>query len=173
MAAARIPARAPDRRHRLLGRAWLAFGRTRAGALYVKRVSPRLDPVLLRATRGRVSSIMVLPLVLLHSTGARSGAPRVTPLVYFTDGDRVVLMASNYGGERAPAWYHNVRAHPEVVLEAGGVRARYRGEEATGEERDRLWELAKRVTRNYEDYERRTAGVRRIPVMVFTPVDAA
>ena len=167
----RIPAASPDRKHNAFGRAWMAFGRSRPGTVYIKKVSPKLDPILLRASGGRVSSILVLPLLLLHTTGAKSGQPRVTPLVYFTDGDRVVLMASNYGGQKAPAWYHNVRAHPEVTLEAGGVRARYRGEEATGEERERLWEMAKRVAKNYENYENLTAGIRQIPVMVFTPLD--
>ncbi len=125
----------------------------------------------MRLSRGRVSSLLLVPPVLLHTVGAKSGQPRVTPLTYFTDDDRVVLMASNYGGPRHPAWYHNVRANPLVRLQAGGATGTYRGDEASGSERQRLWNLAKRHSPNYARYEETTRGVRQIPVMVFSPVD--
>lgn len=148
-----------------------AFALSVPGGWYLRHVSPRLDPPLVRLTRGRVSTLMVVPAVLLKTVGARTGQPRVTPLTYFSDGDRVVLMASNYGQSRPPAWYFNVKANPEVRLEAGGVEARYRGEEATGAERERLWALAKQHARNYEKYEQMTVGIRQIPVMVFSPLE--
>ena len=81
--------------------------------------------------------------VLLTSKGAKSGVQRTTPLIYFTDGDRVVLIASNYGGTRHPAWYYNVKADPAVTLLGGGFEGKFTGEEATGAERQRLWALAK------------------------------
>jgi deazaflavin-dependent oxidoreductase (nitroreductase family) len=137
----------------------------------VRNISRRLDPVLLRASGGRLSTIAVYPVLTLTARGARSGVPRSTPLVYFTDGDRVVLMASNYGGARHPAWCHNVRANPDVTLSADGHEGRYLGREVTGEERRRLWELAKQMARNYGQYEQMTGG-REIPVFVFTPVGA-
>jgi len=78
-------------------------------------------------------------------------------------------MASNYGGTTHPAWLYNVRANPEVTMFARGHEDRYRGHESNGEERDRLWELAKRLTRGYAQYEGTTEG-RTIPVLVFSPV---
>ena len=105
--------------------------------------------------------------VLLTSTGAKSGAQRATPLIYFTDGDRVILVASNYGGTRHPAWYHNVKANPQVTLLAGGVEGRFVGEEVTGAERERLWALAKKWNPGYEQYESSAKG-RHIPLLAFT-----
>jgi deazaflavin-dependent oxidoreductase (nitroreductase family) len=93
-------------------------------------------------SRGRISTIAVTPVVLLTHTGARSGTRRTTPLIYFTDHDRVILIASNYGSSHHPAWYHNVKANPEVTLSARGFQGPFIGTEVTGAERDRLWALA-------------------------------
>ena len=87
---------------------------TKPGAAVHRMMAARLDAPIMRATGGRVSLAMgVLPVVVLASTGARSGQRRETPVSYFTDGDDVILMASNYGGARHPSWYHNLLAHPE------------------------------------------------------------
>ncbi|HEX6688820.1 MAG TPA: nitroreductase/quinone reductase family protein [Solirubrobacterales bacterium] len=106
---------------------------------------------------------------MLTTTGARSGLKRTVPLLFFTDGQRVILMASNYGGSRHPAWFHNVSANPEVTLCAGGYEGQFIGREAGGEERERLWELAQKLTRGYSKYQDTTQG-REIPVLAFTPV---
>ncbi|WP_428340986.1 nitroreductase family deazaflavin-dependent oxidoreductase [Mycobacterium sp.] len=145
------------------------LGRSKAGKWTIRNVSTRIDPILVKLTRGRLSTLVFTPAVLLTHTGAKSGAPRTTPLLYFTDNERVILMASNFGGTHHPAWYHNVKAHPEVTLYAGGREGRFRGEEVTGVERDRLWSLAKQLTIGYADYEQTTGG-RRIPVMAFSPI---
>jgi deazaflavin-dependent oxidoreductase (nitroreductase family) len=142
---------------------------TKAGTWFLKNVSRRVDPTLARLSRGRVSTIVFTPVVLLSTTGARSGLTRTVPLLYFTDGDRAILVASNYGGTRHPAWYHNVRANPEVTLSAGGYEGRFLGRETTGEERRRLWALAQQLTRGYSQYETTTQG-RQIPVLAFTPI---
>ncbi len=105
--------------------------------------------------------------MLLTHTGAKTGKRRSTPLTYFTDGGRVITVASNYGGERHPAWYHNVKAQPRVTLSARGYTGTFVAEETTGAERDRLFDLAKQFVPNYADYERMAAG-RRIPVVSFT-----
>jgi len=95
--------------------------------------------MLIRLTHGRVTSTGPWPrFVLLTHTGAKSGIQRTTPLLYFTDGDRVILIASNYGGARHPAWYYNVKVNSTVTLYAGGFEGRFVGEEVTGAERDRL-----------------------------------
>ena len=142
-----------------------------AGVWFLRNISPRVDPTLIRLTRGRVSSVGPWPRwVVLTHTGAKSGIQRTTPLIYFTDGDRVILIASNYGSTRHPAWYHNVKANPTVTLYAGGFEGRFVGEEVTGAERDRLWSIAKQWLPGYDKYES-SAGDRQIPLLAFTPID--
>lgn len=134
---------------------------------FLKSYGWRVDRAVIKLTNGHVSLSLVLPEVLLTHTGAKTGKRRSTPLTYFTDGGRVVTIASNYGGERHPAWYHNVVAHPHVTLSARGYTGTFLAEEAAGAERERLFALAKQFVPNYADYERRAAG-RRIPVVTFS-----
>jgi deazaflavin-dependent oxidoreductase (nitroreductase family) len=143
---------------------------TPAGQWFVRNVSPHVDPLLVRLSRGRISTIAVTPVVLLSHTGARSGTRRTTPLIYFTDRDRVILIASNYGSTRHPAWYHNVKANPEVTLSARGFQGPFIGTEVTGAERDRLWALATGWLAGYAEYQR-LAGRRQIPMLAFTPAN--
>src|SRR5829696_1790628 len=99
---------------------------------------------------------------------------RTTPLVYFTDGSNVILIASQTGKAKHPAWFHNLRANSEVELWARGRGGRYRAREAEGEERERLWRLATQLYPGYDDYQRRAdAAGRRIPVVVCEPLDPA
>jgi deazaflavin-dependent oxidoreductase (nitroreductase family) len=148
------------------------FGLTRPGTWFYSQVAARIDPWLVRASRGRVSSVAgLLPIVLLTAKGARSGIERTVPLVYFTDGEDVILMASSFGRPRYPAWYHNVKANPVVRLEAMGRGGTFRAQETEGAERERLYELATRVYRGYGIYEERTAGIRHVPVLRLTPVE--
>lgn len=138
---------------------------------FLGRIGWRIDRAVINLTNGHVSMSLVLPEVLLTHTGAKSGQQRSTPLTYFTDAGRVIVIASNYGGDRHPAWFHNVKANPRVTLSARGYRGTFVGEEITGAERDRLFGLAKQFVLNYADYEKR-AGKRRIPVVAFTEVTA-
>src|SRR5919108_4244205 len=89
---------------------------TPAGAWFFIHVANRVDRVLIPASRGRLRMTGFLPGLLLIHRGARSGAERKTPLLYFSDGDDVVVIASNGGSARHPDWYHNVMRHPEVEL---------------------------------------------------------
>jgi deazaflavin-dependent oxidoreductase (nitroreductase family) len=136
---------------------------------FLSRYGWRIDRAVLKLSNGYVSMSVVLPEVLLTHTGAKTGKQRSTPLTYFTDRGRVICIASNYGGERHPAWYHNVKANPRVTLSTRGYRGTFLAEEVTGEERDRLFALAKQFVPNYADYEQR-AGGRQIPVVAFTEV---
>ncbi len=104
---------------------------------------------------------------LVTHRGARSGRERVTPLMVQRSGRGFVLIASNGGRPKHPAWYHNLRVHPEVALELGRERARLRARVATGAERDELWERTKAVMPFFAEYERATT--RRIPVVVLDP----
>jgi deazaflavin-dependent oxidoreductase (nitroreductase family) len=144
------------------------FAKTRPGGWFFVHVGNRIDPPLLRATRGRLSTGLGSPVLLLEAQGARSGRWRATPLLYLEDGERIVLVASNAGSTRHPAWYHNVRAHPQVRLYVRGRSGPYTAREAEGEERDRLWELVNDLYSGYDTYQGR-AGARRIPVIVCEP----
>jgi deazaflavin-dependent oxidoreductase (nitroreductase family) len=141
-----------------------------SGQWFLRNIAPPVDPTLMRLIRGRVSSLGTWPrFLLLTHTGAKSGIQRTTPLIYFTHGDRVILVASNYGGARHPAWYYNVTANPAVTLLAGGFEGRFIGEEVTGAERARLWAPAKQWNPGYNQYES-SAGTRTIPLLTFTPI---
>ena len=151
-------------------RAVTAFALTKAGTWYSSQLGARIDPWLVRATRGRVDSAFgQIPIVVVTVRGARSGVERKVPLLYFTDKDDVILIASSYGKAKFPAWYYNLKANPDVRLEAMGRSGSYVARETDGEDHDRLFELAKLVYSGYSEYERRTAGIRRIPVMRLSP----
>ena len=144
---------------------------TKPGTWFYSEVAARVDAWLVRATGGRVNSAARLfPIVLLTARGARSGIERTVPLVYFTDGGDVILMASSFGRPKYPAWYHNLKANPEVTLEAMGRSGRFTARETDGEDRDRLYGLAKSVYRGYGTYEQRTQGIRKVPVLRLSPL---
>ena len=135
------------------------------------RVLHHIDRPLYRLTRGRhsfVSLVSGLPVVMLTTTGARTRQQRVSPVVGLPDGDNLAVIASNWGQRHHPAWYHNLRAHPDAIVAVGGVTRRVRASEAIGEERERLWRRALAVYPGWAAYERRVRH-RRIPVMVLTP----
>ncbi|MDX6685640.1 MAG: hypothetical protein QOK49_4409 [Baekduia sp.] len=107
------------------------------------------------------------PLLLLHSRGARSGEPRVHPLMYLLDGERYLVFASKAGSDTNPAWYHNLLAHPDTTIEVGGDELAVHATELEGAERDQWYaEQAGRYS-GFADYERKTS--RRIPVVALTP----
>lgn len=107
------------------------------------------------------------PMLLLEHLGAKSGTRRTSPLAYVADGRDVVLVASKGGYERHPAWYHNLRAHPDVTVQIGPERRPVRAREAEANERERLWPMAVRTWPGYSDYQRRTE--RQIPLMILEP----
>jgi deazaflavin-dependent oxidoreductase (nitroreductase family) len=122
---------------------------------------------LLRLTRGRVASTLVFPTALLETTGARSMTPRRNAVIYFHDGDRVTIVASNAGASRHPSWYHNLRAHPDVTLGGIAMRASVVDEAS---ERKRLWVLADRVFPAFTRYRvDATKFDRTIPIVQLVP----
>lgn len=135
------------------------------------RFAASLDPVLHPWTRSRFGRLVPMPFASLTTTGARSGLPRHSAVIYFNDGPDVILIASNYGGSRHPAWYHNLRAHPQATLARGGRGGAYTAQEEMNEpERERLFALGHRIYPGYEQYLRRTAASgRRIPIMRLHP----
>jgi deazaflavin-dependent oxidoreductase (nitroreductase family) len=148
---------------------------TRPMAWFFTRTLHHLDGPVLRRSGGRhsVSSALTgLPIVELITVGARSGEPRTLPLIGVPDGDRLVLVASNYGQPHNPAWYYNLKANPCCRVAFRGRRHEMEAYEAEGEERERLWELDVAVYPPRNLYARRAAG-RRIPVMVLRPTSSA
>jgi len=143
-------------------------GMSKAGRWFGIEVGSRVDPTLLRLTRGRFATTAFFPLVLLTVTGRKSGTPRTVPLVYFTQGDEVILTASSFGRAKHPAWYLNAKANPEVELAAKGVKLPYLARDVEGEERERLFELSKSLYAGYDLYEQR-ATERTIPVLALRP----
>jgi deazaflavin-dependent oxidoreductase (nitroreductase family) len=108
-----------------------------------------------------------MPLLLLHNVGARSGTEFVTPLVYLADGDNWVIFASKGGAPNNPGWYHNLKAQPEVSIEVGSDTVDVTAEEATGEERDRLYSTQEEQQPQFAGYAQNTD--RKIPVIVLKP----
>lgn len=104
------------------------------------------------------------PLLLLHTTGARTGKQRVNPVMYLKDGDRLVVFASNGGAPKNPHWYHNLKAHPDIEVEVGDDVIGVHVEEALGAKRDELYERQSALYPRFGEYQRSTK--RRIPVMV-------
>ncbi|HET8639987.1 MAG TPA: nitroreductase/quinone reductase family protein [Solirubrobacterales bacterium] len=144
-------------------RAYAWFSATRLGRFISSKIVWKLDPHLMRATRGRVGMGFVLPTALLETRGARSGVQRRNAVIYFHDGKKVTIVASLAGAPRNPAWFHNLRAEPDVVFGGAPMRATVVEDEA---ERQRLWGFADRVFPPYAVY-RREAGAagRTIPIV--------
>ena len=104
------------------------------------------------------------PLLLLTTTGARSGQPRVVPLVYSTDNGHLVVIASKGGAPTHPDWFYNLRANPEVTVEVGTESFPARAMITTGAERQRLFDQMAARMPNFAEYQRNT--VRQLPVIV-------
>lgn len=144
------------------------FARTKLGGKLFITVFPAIDKRLIPLTRGRLKIAMGQPICLVHTRGARSGQPRSTPLLYTPRGDAMVLVASKAGAERNPAWYHNLKANPDVDVDVGGRRRPMHAREVEGAERDELWALVNDNYDGYDTYQHR-AGGRRIPVLLLEP----
>lgn len=160
----------PMARKSVVRRGLEAFGRSKTGRWYGIHVAAPMDAKLLKATGGRVRLVASLPTALLESTGARSGQPRETPVVYFhpdAAADDVVLIASSFGREKHPAWFHNLVAHPDCRLNGRPFVAR---EITDPVEYEQLYRLAITVYRGYADYRTQAAkSGRTIPVLRLTP----
>jgi deazaflavin-dependent oxidoreductase (nitroreductase family) len=118
-----------------------------------------------RASAGRVGgSWEGTPLLLLHHTGAKSGASRVTPVGYLRDGERYVVYAANGGAPSDPAWVRNLEAAPDTRIEVGSETIRVAAEAATGDERERLFAIGAKRFPQLAEYAREAGRV--IPVIV-------
>lgn len=146
-----------------LYRAYVALVGSRLGMWLSPRFVWKLDPPLMRITGGRFGLGLLLPTALLETRGARTGRVRRNGVIYFHDGERVTIIASKLGAPEHPAWFHNVRANPDVRL--GGLPFRAEVVEDPAE-RERLWGLADRLFPPYATYRERAAlADREIPIL--------
>ena len=143
------------------------LGRTRAFGWLGSRVLPALDRPFAGSARSPSSLGTGFPLCYLTVRGRRSGLSRTVPLLHVADGDRVVLIASNWGRPRHPDWALNLDAATEAEITVAGRARRMQVRRATGEERERYWSAAISLWPGYEGYRRR-AG-REIRVYVLDP----
>jgi deazaflavin-dependent oxidoreductase (nitroreductase family) len=133
------------------------------------RIATGLHKELYRRSSGRMGGKAgKIQMLLLTTTGRKSGQPRTTPLNYGTDGDRLILVASFGGDDRAPQWYRNLVANPEVTVLIGTETRRMRASTASPEEKPRLWALMTAGYPGYDGYQRKTE--RDIPVVVLSPL---
>jgi deazaflavin-dependent oxidoreductase (nitroreductase family) len=120
-----------------------------------------------RSNGGRVGGRLEgANLLLLHTTGARSGRERVNPLAYQAVGDDYAVFGSNAGASINPDWYHNLLANPDVTVEVGTETFKGRARVAEGDERDRIWARQKELVPSFDQYEEKTT--RPIPVVVIS-----
>jgi deazaflavin-dependent oxidoreductase (nitroreductase family) len=155
--------------HAPRGRRYLAVAKlstTDPAGWISRRISWKVDPLLLKVSNGRFSTAAPLAAGLLETTGAQTGRPRRTATLYFHDGDRVTIVPSHRGEPRHPAWYHNIKAHPDVMF--GGLP--FRAQVVTDDdERRRLWALADQVYPAFAEFRRRAgAAGRTIPIVQLT-----
>jgi deazaflavin-dependent oxidoreductase (nitroreductase family) len=135
------------------------------------RMLHHIDRVVYRVSRGRAtftSWVTGLPIVMLTTTGAKSGRPRTLPVLGVPDEGSLVVIASNYGQRRNPAWYHNLRAHPQATIIFEGERREVVARELSGEERERWYARGVDIYPGWTEYRKRAAH-RRIPVIELRP----
>jgi len=124
---------------------------------------------LLRLSRGRIGSKLgTQTILLLHTTGRKSGQERVIPIAYFDYEGKYLIVASNWGKDQNADWYLNLKKQPRAALEVKGKRIEVQSREATGKEYDRLWKFATEHHPPYLDYQKMTT--RHLPIMIFESV---
>jgi deazaflavin-dependent oxidoreductase (nitroreductase family) len=139
-------------------------------SLFYARTLHHLDRRVYQLTRGRTTFAAWasgLPVIMLETTGAKSGQKRTLPVIGLPDGEDLFVIASNYGQDRHPSWYHNLKAHPRARVTVDGASREVEAFEVTDRaERERLYEQASRAVIVFPAYKKRTDAIgRRIPIM--------
>lgn len=150
-----------------LGRVGVAASSSKLGGIFYYTVCRRIDSVLIPLTRGRLSMGPPGQTVLVTTRGAKTGKPRRTSLAFLWHGDDMIVVASKGGSPAHPAWYHNMKADPRVVVQhRGGIEERF-AREVVGPERDALFARMAGTFANFAAYQARATN-RKIPVMVLS-----
>src|SRR5271157_173530 len=128
-----------------------------------------INAFLIRISRGRIgSNLGTQTILLLHTTGRKSGQDHVIPIAYFDYEGKYLIVASNWGKDQNADWYLNLKKQPRTALEVKGKRIEVQSREAQGEEYDRLWKFATERHPPYLNYQKMTT--RHIPIMIFESV---
>lgn len=145
-------------------RAIAPFTRTRVFRRFAPTVLPPVERAIARATKGRVQiSGLLVPSLVLHTVGARSGQPRDVPLMYTPDGHgRAIVAGSNFAGSQHPAWTTNLLAHPDAEITVRGRRMPVHATLIGDDERDAVWARIERQWPGYRTYERESGRVVRL-----------
>ena len=148
-------------------KALLPIVTSRIGASFFRKWMHRVDTPLLRLTGGRISFASAYPVLLLTTTGARSGKKRTIPLLYTERDDGFAVIGTRFGSQQHPGWFHNLRKKPEAVVEIKGERYECTSRETDGDERVEIWRAATQIYEGYDAYAPRAK--RKVPVIVLTP----
>ena len=125
-----------------------------------------VNKLVLKLSRGKIGSKLgTQTILILHTTGRKSGQDRAIPIAYFAYENRYLIVASNWGKDSHADWYHNLKQYPHANLEVNGRIELVTAHEAEGEEYDRLWKYATEHHPPYLDYQKMTT--RHIPIMIF------
>ena len=146
---------------------------SRPGSWVYSHTLHHIDRVLGKLSGGRLNVPRLFagaPMIQLTATGAKTGKERTVPVLGLRDGDRWVVIASNWGKKRHPAWYYNLKANPAVKVTEGNETAPYRAREASDEEQEIYWPRAREMYIGYEVYAQRS-GDRTIPIIVLEPAE--
>jgi deazaflavin-dependent oxidoreductase (nitroreductase family) len=150
---------------------------TRATLLFLPHLLYRLDGLFLKLSSNRLTVTQLLsglPMLMLTTTGAKTGLQRTTPLLYVRDpqnAEKFVLIGSNWGRQGNPAWYFNLKAHPIAICSIDGQSNQYSAQEINGAEYDRFWNYAVETYQGYALY-RKIVGERHIPILLMSKVEA-
>jgi deazaflavin-dependent oxidoreductase (nitroreductase family) len=148
-------------------RFYAVLTQTRPLLWFSRHVMWKLDPVLLRLTRGRVAGPLVFPTAVLETRGARTGERRRNAVIYWNDGDRITIAASQAGMPRNPNWYYNLLAHPDVTFGGAPMTAVVVDDD---DDRERLWTLGDNVFPSFATYRARAGSAgRTIPLIQLVP----
>jgi deazaflavin-dependent oxidoreductase (nitroreductase family) len=159
------------RRSRLFHRLVRRTGATRPMAKIYGVIQQPLDRMVYRLTRGRSTAsswLAGVEIAMLTTTGARTGKPRTLPVLGLPDGENIILIASNFGRSRNPAWYYNLRANPKATIVASGLSRELVARELRGSERERCYRRGEEIFPGFIQY-RRWEPERQIPVVMLEP----
>lgn len=142
--------------------------KTNKAGLALQRFFMQTHVALYRRTGGAIGGMLAgRPMLLLMTIGRKSGQERATPISYYPDGDRYILIASNGGAPRHPQWFFNLLANPQAKIQVQKKIIEVTAKQADPEERQRLWSLITEKYQNFADYQERIT--REIPVVILTP----
>ena len=151
----------------------LKFTSSKFGAKIASRILPPIDKAILKRTNNRTSLTSLLsgiPVIVLTTTGAKSGQPRTVPLLGVVKNEDVFLIASNWGQAKHPSWYYNLRANPQAHLAFNGIKGMYIARDATDGERESYWGEAVDMYAGYAEYKKRIK-TREIPMFILSPIE--